>query len=469
MLQGFVRERRTELAVAGVVFASVFLMEVQSAITPELWWQLVSGDLILADGFPDRDLISWSQSAQPWEVHGWLSHVLLAGLAAWLGVESLLVIFAVVLGLAWTSLFVAAPGNPIGRAVVILIGAAAAAPLTSADARTVSLIMFAATVSIVELVARGRWPRLAAWAIAPLWVLWANVDTWFLIGVGYVLLRAVGVRIARDREDALTDRIGAVIGAGTAGLVGTLVNPAGVGLLPAAWQQLTAGPRSLVPDLSSPDFQQSTVWPWLLLVGVVVLIMAFKPVRPLSELMVFFGFLVSAMVSYQYVGVHAIAAVPVGAAVIAVGRSDQAPVPALWGLAAVVALLGAFITPTALAAWETGQADRYPVDAVDFLTESDVPVDAVFNELAWGGYLAYREIAPFADTRYEFHTTSFLADTIDAMNALPAWDELDARYSPQVVIVRENRGLAQLLEESSGWSQIYGDDVATVFIRIGPS
>lgn len=459
------RERRTELAVAGVVLAAVFLIEIQSSISPELWWQMVSGDLILSDGFPGVDTLTWSRAGEPLSVHGWLSHALLAGLAAWLGIESLLIIFAVVLGLAWTSLFVAAPGNPIGRAVVVLIGAAAAAPLTSADSRTVSLILLAATVSIVELVARGRWPRLAAWAIAPVWVLWANVDTWFLIGVVYVFLRTLGVRIARDREDELTDRIGAVIGAGAVGLAGTIINPAGVGIYPAAWERLVGGPRSLIGDLRSPDFQLSAVWPWILLVGVIVLVMAFKPARSLSELFAFFGFLVAAMISYEYVGVHAMAAVPVGAGVLAVGRSDRAPIPAVWGLAAAVALVAVFVAPGALTAWSDEQPDTFPVAAVDFLIDTGTATESVFNELFWGGYLAHRGVPPFVDTRYGFHDSEFLSDAVGALNALPSWEDIDAEYRPQSVIIRQDRGLATLLLQSSGWSMVYEDDVARVFVR----
>ncbi len=469
MLQGFVRERRTELAVAGVVFATVFLIEIRSSVTPELWWQLVSGDLILGDGFPETDAITWSQSNRAWVAHGWLSHVLLAGLAAWLGLGSLLVIFAIVLGLAWTSLFVAAPGNPFGRAVVTLLGAAAAAPLTSADARTVSLILFASTVSIVELVARERWPRLSAWAIAPLWILWANVDTWFLLGVGYVFLRGLGVRISKDREHALTDRIGAVIGAGAVGLAGTIINPAGVEIFPAAWERLTAGPRSLVVELQSPDFQLSTVWPWILLVGVIVLALSFRPVRPLSELLVFFGFLVAAMVSYQYVAAHAMVCVPVGAGVLAVGRRDRAPVAVVWGLALAVAVFAVGITPAAVETWSREQPATYPVAAVDALAESNLAAEVVFNDLLWGGYLAYRGIAPFADTRYGFHDTDFLVDAVDAANALPAWGDVDAEYRPEVVIVRRDRGLARLLEESADWTRLYSDDVAALFARRGRS
>ena len=465
MFPGFVRERRTELAVAGVVFATVFLIEIRSLITPELWWQLVSGDLILSDGFPENDLITWTQTTRPWVVHGWLSHVLLAGLTAWLGIESLPLIFAVVLGLAWTSLFVAAPGNPFGRAVLVLIGAAAASPLTAADSRTVSLIMFAATVSIVELVARGRWPRLAAWALVPLWILWVNVDPWFLTGVGYVVLRAVGVRVSRDRQDALTDRIGAVIGAGAVGLAGTVINPAGFAVYPAAWERLVGGPRGAVAELSSPDFQLASVWPWILLVGVIVLAMSFKPQRSLSELLVFFGFLVAGMVSYQYVGVHAMAAVPVGASVIAVGRTDQAPVPGVWLLAGLVAVLAVFVTPTALTNWSDEQPETFPVAAVDHLAETGVEIDSAFNELSWGGYLAYRSIAPYVDTRYGFHDVGFVREAVGAMNALPSWADIEREATPASVVIRNDRGLAQLLEDSDDWSLLYGDDVASVFVR----
>lgn len=461
------RERRTELAVAGVVFATVFLIEIGSAITPELWWQLVSGDVILSDGFPITDPISWTQADRPWTIHGWLSHVLLAGLAAWLGIESLLVVFTTLLALAWTSVFVGAPGNPFGRAVFCLVGAAAVAPLTSADSRTVSLVLLAVTVSIVELVARGRWPRLSAWAIAPLWVLWANLDTWFLIGVGYVALRAVGVRIARDREDALTDRIGAVIGAGAAGLVGTIVNPAGFEIWPAAWHRLTEGPRSLVGNLQSPDFQLQHAWPWILLVGLVVLAMAFSKPRPLSELLVFFGLLIPAMISYEYVAVHAIAAVPIGAAVVAVGRNDRAPVPAIWAVAVTVALLAGFNARGPLDDWAAEQPEVYPVAAVDYLEDADLALESVFNEVFWGGYLASRDIAAFVDTRYDFHDEEFLVESINAVNALPAWSDLEPRWQPDAVIIRSDRPLARLLEESPDWSIARADGVAVVFIRGG--
>lgn len=458
------RARRTELAVSALVFATVFLTELGSEISPDLWWQLVSGETIVADGFTATDPVTWTSAGGEWQAHGWLSHVLLFGLSEWLGLGALLPIVAVLMALTWTGVFVASPGNPLGRAVVVLVGAAAASPLTSADSRTLSFVMLGAVVTIVELVGRGRWPRLAGWAVAPVLVLWANLDTWYLVGVGYVLVRSLADR-ASGRRDNESDRQGAVLGAGLVGVAGTVINPWTVDGPPAAIQRLIEAPRSLIVGLQSPDFQQQAVWPWLLFVGVIVLGMAFRGRPGVPHVLVFFAFLVPAMMSYEYVAVHALVGAPVGAAVLASNRFDRAPDSLVFVAALAVAAWSFPIASEAAAAWDEGTPAMYPAAAIDQIFALQLADRTVFNELAWGGYLAWAGIDAFVDTRYSYQPDGFVSSAVDAANALPAWGDLDEQWQPGLVIVRSDRGLVQLLDEDPGWTRVFRDATAAVFER----
>lgn len=464
MVPTVMRERRVELAVAALVFATAFLIELGSTVPPDTWWQLVSGDRIVADGFPAVDTLTWTQAGREWQPHGWLGHVLLYGLSEWLGVGALAWIFAGLVALGWTGVFVAAPGNPFGRAVVVLIGAAAAAPLTSAETRTLSLVMLAAVVMVVELVGRGRWPRLAGWAVAPILLLWSNLDTWYLVGVAYILVRSLADRASGRRDDE-ADRQGAVLGAGVVGLAATLFNPWVFDGPRAAVRRLVAAPRSQVAELSAPDFQQPDVWPWIVFVGVIVLGMAFRRRPAMPHLLVFFGFFVAAMISYEYVAVHALVGAPVGAVALAEGRRDRAPASAVAVLALVVATWALVQIPDATDRWIRAESSGYPAGAVQFLVERGAENAAIFNEVAWGGYAAWSGIAPFVDSRYLFHRDEFVSSAIDAANATRAWGAVEDTWQPEIVLLRPSRGLGQLLRIDPEWELAYEDDTAVVFLR----
>ncbi len=458
------RNRRVELAVAALILAGVMLVELRSEITSGLWWQLVSGDTLLASGFPGTDPIAWPMAGEQWQVHGWLAHVVLAGLAQWIGLPGLLVFFAVLIGLTWTGLFVAVPGNPFGRAVIVLLAAVAASPLTSADAYTLSLVMFGAVVIVVELVARGRWPRWAGWAIAPVFVLWANLDSLYLLGVVYALLRGLGERYSRERDDAASDRLGAVLAGAAGGLVGAIINPYFVDGLTTAMVRLVGIPRPRFSELQSPDFQQSSVWPWVLLVGVLVVVMAYRPRRPLSELLVFFGFLVIAMMSYEFVPFHAVASVPIGAMVVAEGRSDRAPATAVAALAVGLWVLVVVVAMPAVDRWSQQEAGLFPVAAVDALEASGAS-GPVFNHIRWGGYLAYRGYQPYADMRVAHLPSSLIGQSIETERLLPAWEDLWKDGGFDAAVIRPDVGLTAYLLEDPAWTEIYSDEIAHVFVR----
>jgi hypothetical protein len=112
-------------------------------------------------------------------------------------------------------------------------------------------------------------------------------------------------------------------------------------------------------------------------------------------------------------------------------------------------------------------AKRFPAAAVDYLEKNDVQGPVVSPDY-WGGYLIYRlypRVRMVVDDRHDFYGEEFLKSYLKMVHVEPGWEDFLKQHQARCVIVPKNSALANILAETSDWKPIYGDDVASVFVR----
>jgi hypothetical protein len=139
---------------------------------------------------------------------------------------------------------------------------------------------------------------------------------------------------------------------------------------------------------------------------------------------------------------------------------------------------------------------RFPIDAAQILwaddQEKSVPQTAdaakrptampsgsaiavrpeLFHEYGWGGYLiwaqARSDVRVFIDGRADPYGDELIKAYQHVMALRPGWEDLLARYDVHTVLLAADSALGAVLRESTAWREVYGDKVATVFVRVVP-
>jgi hypothetical protein len=215
------------------------------------WWHIALGRLILSNGIPATEPFSFVATQHPWVEQQWLYEVLLATLVR-LGGDGLA---SLVLGLVGSlALLVAALSVPrsarISRgwaAAAMLLGGLMAGMAMGVRAETVSALGVALTLLIVVRWREGN--RWVVWLLPPMFLLWANLHSGFIAGLGVLAFTLVIHRPSRGRTAPLPDNLFlAVIGVGAAAvavLLGLVAGAVALVLLWAAFRPvpLTPGVR----------------------------------------------------------------------------------------------------------------------------------------------------------------------------------------------------------------------------------
>lgn len=116
---------------------------------------------------------------------------------------------------------------------------------------------------------------------------------------------------------------------------------------------------------------------------------------------------------------------------------------------------------------------RFPVEAVAFLEHADI-TGRPFNCLAMGGYLIWHRAradsphAVFVDGRLETYPASVFQSYFRAVDDPKTFARLAAHYQPDFVVLyhtwRDRLPLVTYLAAGHGWTMVYYDDNAAVFL-----
>ena len=116
---------------------------------------------------------------------------------------------------------------------------------------------------------------------------------------------------------------------------------------------------------------------------------------------------------------------------------------------------------------------RYPVRACDFMAREGIGGRG-FNDFYLGGYQLFRfwpdrARLPFADIHPEDMTRAERAAYHDALATRAGWQALDEKYRFDYVLLSRGHvarfGMLDLLDESPGWSLVFVDDAAALYVR----
>jgi len=463
----------------------------------DIWWHLRTGQLIVEKlTIPTTDSFSYTVAGRPWVTHEWLSEVLFYGLYR-LGGSDLLVIlkaFAATLAVLLGAAAAAVGDTARKRWPAIALGVLLAAPLISTRAFVRPHLLTAILLGAVLLLLRlttvsGR--LLWSWLLVPLFVLWANMHSGFVLGILLVILYWTGELLGSAEDSGISSRRSPWKRRGPLLLLillATLINPHHIGAFlyplklifrPEVRESIAELQSVFQPVYRGALFRGALLLFTAALAALVIIerrrlnwsvllpalfffVLALRSIRGLTELAV----LVPAVI-----GLHgrALGKRPAGAmAVLAVVIVTAA------GLAA--AALGRGIPM----GWESFRRVglgvdpvNCPVAAAGFLQRTK-PQGRIFNIMAFGGYLIYRlwpEQRVYVDGRLDVYPPGFLHRYHRMMDTGDGWEEQVLQYEIAAALVDYKESspagddLRERLRRDPDWACVFFGDNALVYIR----
>jgi hypothetical protein len=494
---GALRQRLRRLSTPGGIFLVAALLlcglPVTSAIRdPDFWWHLRSGQIILDNhALITTDPYTYTATGHRWTMHEWLTEVMFAGLNHIGGLAVIVVVLSVTtwLGLLFILLraLLRKPGY-VAAGMGIILATIAGYPVWGPRAQMITFALTCLLLFAVErYIARGG---RAVWLLVPLFLVWANLHSGFIIGAAFfaaiVVVELVLHWIGHPQVEWA--RLRTLVLVLVACLAVVAINPYGLHIYLYPFEtQGSAAQQSLILEWHSPDFHDTAVRAFeamLLSLGVMVAITRRIRVR---DAVLVLGTTALALQSVRHVALFVAAATPVWIEQAdMVGRKWFPQVVArmesasrarrgflMTGVVAAVcaALLGgqlavaASVRPDSLT-----YARMYPVCAARWLDSGPSGL-RVFNQYGEGGYLT-RTLVQHGDRIFIFGDAALMGDNLlltygDVETVHPDWESILRRFGTDVVLFDAGTPLANVLAASPRWVEVYHDPFSVAYVPTG--
>jgi hypothetical protein len=112
-------------------------------------------------------------------------------------------------------------------------------------------------------------------------------------------------------------------------------------------------------------------------------------------------------------------------------------------------------------------AGHLPVRASEVLVQRGIR-DPIFAPDSWGGYLIYRlypQNKVFVDDRHDFYGEDFFKEYLKAIRLTPDWELFLKEKKVNWALLPAGSPLANMLEDTSRWNLVYGDETAVLLER----
>ena len=387
-----------------VMFVGIFT--VRSAVDPDLFWHLRTGEWIVNSGIPRSDVFSFTVPDNSWVTHEWLTQVLGWGAYSVGGFAGVSLLFAIVGGVAAWFTYHTLDGGPLQKALLTMGAMFVASVAYGARPQLFTLAFAAGFVWLVEKVRAGQLSPAKLWWAVPATVVWANLHSGFLLGVVILATYAVGDALQRqflgDRGDLLapstTRRLAQIAGVS---FLAAVVNPSGPRLWIYPFETLRSEQmRSLIAEWHSPDFQMAAFRPFLVLIVMAFVVLAASKRRPtVTEMLLVGGTVAAGLTSLRHVAPAAVVTMPVLARHLSSALADTRLGPWFSGerdrdfsvgpifaalVAVVLALVVGVRTVGTFATNDATTEELFPVAAVDYLYDVDLASRARVQRLRVG-------------------------------------------------------------------------------------
>ncbi|HTX92413.1 MAG TPA: hypothetical protein VMC09_14475 [Anaerolineales bacterium] len=472
-----------------LLFIGIFLMTLRPIADPDFWWHLRTGELIVQTrAIPHIDPFSFTKTGTPWVAHEWLTELIIYGLYRLGGYALLILVFSIVITGAFllTYLRTPSPARPYIAGFCLLLGALSTAPTWGVRPQMLSLLITSIFLYFLDVYIKQQKIKTLIW-LPLITVVWVNLHAGYLLGLAVVAIYIAGWAIDILRTLIVEKRgpykqelypILNLCAALALCIPAALANPNGYRILLYPFETLTSPSMAqFIQEWFSPDFHQIIWQPLAVLILALIGagMLGRKSLSPTKILLVVaFGYL--ALRSMRNVPLFAIVAAPVLAEQIdslihLSAGTGELPRPIRWFAGALLVLVlmitGLRFIQVARQQIKT-EADAYPKQAVDWIAQNK-PAGNLYDTYAWGGYLIWRlypDYRVFIDGRADVYGDKFIYDYINIYRGQPGWDASLAAAEVNLVLIEPDSGLANAIEQSSGWRIAYQDKLSIVFERI---
>lgn len=491
---------------AAAALAAALAVSILLALYPvhsfDLWWHLRTGQLILEEGrIPHTDPFSYTAEGRPWVTHEWLAEVLFHLLHRLGGIDLLVVGKALLCGLALglSALAGLAGHRARERLPAAALGVLLAAPLLAIRAFVRPHLLTALFLALVLLLLRREsadGKALWRWLLPPLFLVWANLHSGFLLGLGLAALYWLGEAVAARMGTAgpasapnWRQRLAAL----GASLLASLANPHHVEALLYPVRLVTQpAATGMIAELQPPFDPQfrGALFLWFLLLAAATLAVLLPGRRRRLELPLLLPGAVFALLALQAVRSVSELAVLLPALVAAHGDRLSCRRLTAAGVSTTVLLGSAWLGWLALGPGVPMGAREnprraglgvhevnLPRAAADFI-ERTKPRGRVFSTLGFSSYVIYRlwpERQVYVDGRLDVFPPELLEGYARMMATGEGWDEAVARWGIELALVDYpdpalgGRGLQGRLRRDPAWACVFFSDNALVYARRSPS
>jgi hypothetical protein len=475
-----------------VAVAGIFIVSALSLVRPhDFWWHVRFGQWIVENGrVPATDLFSFTRAGEPYAYQMWLMDVALYLLLRAGELPLVLLFHATVITTAYGLLFGvnrhAAGGNLRWGAVATLAAAAIGLDNWNVRPQTLSILLFALTLYLLERHERrllaGRSASKMLWWLVPLFALWANAHGGFVLGLallGTYLLASLLAWLRRQRPFPAEELLITLLSG-----VATLLTPLGPGMvdyvLSFARHPIT---RSFNVEFMPPTVRSLEGQLFFAFVAAFMAVLFMSRYRPRPHewlrLLLFGGLALMARRNTIWFG---FVAAPTMAAALHYWATKRGGAPgASLGrprvnlvMAALVGLLVLLSLPWFRPFLPLPEARRTymhpetPVRAVAHLRSLPQP-RRVFHSEAYGSYMIWAspEAPVFIDTRIELYPVEQWLDYIDIFQARYDWQEILERYEVDSLLLERatQQALIEAATAAPQWQRIYQDEQAMIFAR----
>ena len=499
------RARLDSLTAPSGLFIAAVLVIIALPVTrtiqdPDFWWHLRAGQLIIQHGgLLGNDPFTYTVANHHWTMHEWLNEVLFAVEFAIGGLELIVLVLCVVTWLGLLAIIEKAELRHPGRGVLgmgILIAVVAGFPIWGPRVQMITFAFAALTLLLVErhLVKGGK----AIWALVPVFLVWSNFHSGFVIGLGFIAIilvaEVVGHRLHMP-DPAPRERLRPLLFVLIASTAVSMINPNGPTILLYALGTQTSGAQqSLIEEWFSPSFHDWEVLVYgAMLLSLAMLIVFNRRIRARDVALVLVTTALS-LQSARHIALFVAAATPVyidqldlamprmraaarrarrlPAAIPARTRA-QPPLP--FRLTACALLLAglfgvyvAWLVPKMeLQPYSLTYAQEFPVCAAQWLAAAPEPLK-IFNQYGEGGYLSYA-LSPHGDKVFIFGDAALMGDPLlysyaGVETVTPSWDSIIRRAGTDIVLYDINTPLADVMDHAADWTKVYEDGLSVAFV-----
>jgi hypothetical protein len=434
------------------------------------------------------DMFSFRTAGVPSFPHEWLSQVVLSISYDVLGLNGVVLLTASLFMLTWGIISYETrrrSNNLFASLITLTLGLSASMIHVLPRPHLFTYLFTALWIVVLEQVNQDK-PR-RWWLLPVLMLFWVNLHGMFVLGIAIWAIYVTGSFLENPSRSWFSEPpTKALLLGGSLSIVTTIFSPSGPGIWRAV---ISLGSNSYItsriPEYQSANFHVPEMWPFILLLVMVILSFARAQQKtPWTDILLTASFAAIALYTSRMIPLFAIVAVPIVAETLsvvfkqefstgrlfqteanlsAINSSSNGTIWLVVGVLGVTLLLASGRTIDANRKGNTFDERFFPVHAVNWLNSN--PQDGhMLNEFDWGGYLLLKMFPRqqiFMDGHTHIYGEALTREYEEVMTLQQNWQEILDKYQITWAIVRTESQIAHALEHN-GWNVIYSDETAVI-------